>query len=551
MSRKKRLTVADIQLNTERKLDFTVKAVVERLLQNGLDSGLIDMELETVLRFWVDGAGAKGMAGFFEEHRWEGSAAVDPVKFEPAMDALGPAARALLLGIEEPDEEAAALDMLPWVRARMEERDWEGLLDILPLREDVERDLESGKIVFGPVYAKEIRSVTSDKGRSGTEARWIRVLAVKWLNYAVQRANEMVGREERGLDLMTKAAGMPLNVKWQNVDGKALFVKAPKMTVGLSWGFGASGLSGGYESAPNMAVLLPRGYKLLGVEAIKSAVAGENKAHTMTLPLELVPQEQPIPLALALTGVGTDVLSPVAGKMALALLTDTLVDPQKMRRTTFGELARLIYPDVDRLRPREFELVAEGLTMLDGIKVVWPNGRVDRIFDVQYFKGEPSKDAPLVLGLARSFLEGTLKDIAKETGHKALEGQFIYNFKAAMALDNRRPGMLRQYLRIQAMANDYWDYKTKAHTHESVPVAGIDPVTWAVWNNYMPNPDADSLDLTKRKAKSEALEKMEEDARELESMGLIVIDTWEKHRIRLLVNDETLAVWKKFREGRQ
>ena len=175
MSRKKRLTVADIQLNTERKLDFTVKAVVERLLQNGLDSGLIDTELETVLRFWVDGAGAKGMAGFFEEHRWEGSAAVDPVKFEPAMDALGPAARALLLGIEEPDEEAAALDMLPWVRARMEERDWEGLLDILPLREDVERDLESGKIVFGPVYAKEIRSVTSDKGRSGTEARWIRV----------------------------------------------------------------------------------------------------------------------------------------------------------------------------------------------------------------------------------------------------------------------------------------------------------------------------------------------------------------------------------------
>jgi hypothetical protein len=383
------------------------------------------------------------------------------------------------------------------------------------------------------------------------DARWIRVLAVKWLNYAVQRANEMSGREERGLDLVTTPAGMELKMKWQDVDGKALFVKAPKMTVGLSWGFGASGLSGGYESAPNMAVLLPRGYKLLGVEAIKSAVAGENKAHTMTLPLELVPQEQPMPLALALTGMSAEVLSPVAGKMALALLTDTLVDPQKMRRTTFGELTRLIFPDGQRLQAREFELVAEGLRMLDGIKVVWPNGRVDRIFDVQYFKGQPEKEAPLVLGLARSFLDGTLKDIAKETGQKALEGQFIYNFKAAMALSNLRPGLLRQYLRIQAMANDYWDYKTKAHTHESVPVAGIDPVTWAVWNNYMPNPDTDAQDLTKRKAKSEALEKMEADARELEQLGLIVIDTWEKHRLRLLVNEETLAVWKKFREGRR
>ena len=120
-----------------------------------------------------------------------------------------------------------------------------------------------------------------------------------------------------------------------------------------------------------------------------------------------------------------------------------------------------------------------------------------------------------------------------------------------MALSNRQPGMLRQYLRVQAMANDYWDYKTKAHTHESVPVAGIDPVTWAVWNNYMPNPDTDAQENNKRKAKSEALDSMEADARELERQGLIIVDAWEKHRVRLLVNEETLAVWKKFREGRK
>jgi hypothetical protein len=377
------------------------------------------------------------------------------------------------------------------------------------------------------------------KQADGKPAKWLRLLAWEWLLDAADKARERLEREAkaRRLDVKTVRAGA------------GDYARLPKLAAGISWAFGGAGvkLPEGYKAAPSMAALVPPGFALLR----ESDLA---KAHQTALPL-LVEGDDTPPLVLAVTGANRDVFTPVAAWLSVHIMAATWDKPDVLQGTTLRELAAAIYPDAPRLRSMHFESVAAALNMMRNARILWPTGYADALFYVPRWTWKTPApehlDAPLVVGLDQHFLQQTLPEITAATGVKSMNGTFLFNYTGTMHLPKDSPGLLRQYLRAEAIGATCYEFGTGKPTPDRVPEVPTE--RWAVLTNYLPSKsglDGKDPRPAGRVAKSKAIKRMLAHIDELADRKLVKVDRADTKAVRLLQTEADLDAWDAFRAGK-
>lgn len=371
--------------------------------------------------------------------------------------------------------------------------------------------------------------------KDGQPDQWLLVLTREWIQSA--------GREEA-----SKPRTVPLRLQDNSVSNAGRdYARVPKIAIPLTWAAGAGGKIideyEGYRVTPGMALYVPKHGGVI-VQGILNAQ--QNAAHTMTLPLEM-PEEQD-DVAIALSGSRREVMSLPAIKIATALWIHTRNDPDKMRTTTLRELAKIVYPNARQVQKPYLKSILEALNQLKQLSMIWSFGRKDSIFDVQTFRGIPDWDAPLTLGMAQSFVQGTLQEIncgTLKTGDqlKKLNGDFVLPMKAFGLM---KGGLWRQMVRVSAMANDYFDHKSRDPRPDLIKP--FRPDAWAALNNYITIASDHKTDSTGRKARSAELRQMKEDTEQLEAEGLLIIKEYSKDRILLHPTPEHIEARNKLRK---
>lgn len=305
-----------------------------------------------------------------------------------------------------------------------------------------------------------------------------------------------------------------------------------------SWAIGADGVTiddDTYAEQPSMLNRhVPRSWGLRQL----TQQPGKRRPHQLTLPLA---DGATVPLMVALTHP-TDagaVVPPLAGKVLLVLMAGARHGT--MVTTSLGELAKLVYPDAQRVQRRELARVVDGLRALADLRLVLPDDTeiplfvirtpraADRAFDEQGIAWE----LPALFG-------ATVRQHAP-----ALCGWFLINLSGAMRLDSRRPQLLRQYIRAASAWNDAHDPGTN-----QINPARVVPYTlesWAALNNTLSLRSVDYLasDRTaqdKRRPLSDDLRETSKSLDELADAGLIRIETLSRGReLRILPPDPYLA----------
>ncbi len=377
------------------------------------------------------------------------------------------------------------------------------------------------------------------KQADGKPAKWLRLLAWEWLLDAADKARERLEREAkaRRLDVKTVRAGA------------GHYARLPKLAAGISWAFGGAGvkLPEGYKAAPSMAALVPPGFALLR----ESDLA---KAHQTALPL-LVEGDDTPPLVLAVTGANRDVFTPVAAWLSVHIMAATWDKPDVLQGTTLRELTTAIYPDAPRLRSMHFESVAAALNMMRNARILWPAGYADALFYVPRWTWKTPApehlDAPLVVGLEQHFLQKTLPEITDATGVKSMNGTFLFNYTGTMHLPKDSPGLLRQYLRAEAIGATCYEFGTGKPTPDRVPEVPTE--RWAVLTNYLPSKsglDGKDPRPAGRVAKSKAIKRMLAHIDELADRQLVKVDRADTKAVRLLQTEADLDAWDAFRAGK-
>jgi hypothetical protein len=377
------------------------------------------------------------------------------------------------------------------------------------------------------------------KQADGKPAKWLRLLAWEWLLDAADKARERLEREAkaRRLDVKTVRAGA------------GHYARLPKLAAGISWAFGGAGvkLPEGYKAAPSMAALVPPGFALLR----ESDLA---KAHQTALPMIVEGDDTP-PLVLAVTGASRDVFTPVAAWLSVHIMAATWDKPDVLQGTTLRELTTAIYPDAPRLRSMHFESVAAALNMMRNARILWPAGYADALFYVPRWTWKTPApehlDAPLVVGLEQHFLQKTLPEITDATGVKSMNGTFLFNYTGTMHLPKDSPGLLRQYLRAEAIGATCYEFGTGKPTPDRVPEVPTE--RWAVLTNYIPSKsglDGKDPRPAGRVAKSKAIKRMLAHIDELADRQLVKVDRADTKAVRLLQTEADLDAWDAFRAGK-
>lgn len=383
------------------------------------------------------------------------------------------------------------------------------------------------------------------KTPEGKPARWLYMLAGPWLWERAEKEAERIAAENKA---------RPLAPRTVRTKSGSIHAQLPKMTAGISWAFGGQGiiLPEGYKAAPNMAALVPPGYALLKDSDLKKP-----KHYQATLPLLMDDEEAP-PMVLSVAGASREVFDAAAGWLAVYVMAATCDQPEYLIDTHIEALTRAIYPEAPRLRPEHYENTAAGLCLMRNARVLWPNGYADAIFYVPRFPWKiPEKEhltVPLKVGMDPFYLRRTMPDIVAATGIRSMAGQFVFNLTGAMALNKKKPGLLRQYLRVAATGNAIYAQRSGKPAPEQVPEINVE--RWAVLTNYLPS-TASRYMLGKeprpvgRVAKSKAIKRMLKDMGELEGLKLLKLDLSKDHKtVRLMLSDADLEAWAAFRAGK-
>lgn len=381
--------------------------------------------------------------------------------------------------------------------------------------------------------------------KEGKPSDWLYLLALPWLD-------ERAGKE--AVRLAAEEKTRPLTVRTVRTKAGSIHAQLPKMTAGISWAFGGQGvkLPDGYKAAPNMTALVPPGYALLKESDLKKL-----KHYQSMLPL-MVDGEDPLPMALAVVGTSREVFDAAAAWLSVYVSAVTCDQPQCLVETNLAALTKAIYPEAPRLQAEHYKNTTAGLCLMRNARVLWPNGYADAIFYVPRFPWKiPEKEhltVPLKVGMDPEYLRRTMPDLVAATGIKGLVGQFVFNLTGAMALNKKKPGLLRQYLRVAAMGNAIYALKSGKPAPEQVPEIPVD--RWAILTNYLPNTASRYL-LGKdqrpvgRVAKSKAIKRMLADLDYLRELKLLKCDVSPDHKtVRLTLSDADMEAWGAFRAGK-
>lgn len=317
------------------------------------------------------------------------------------------------------------------------------------------------------------------------------------------------------------------------------YVRLPKPISAASWAIGGEGveLDGNrYAAEPKVLVQrVPRAWAILPREAL-------TRPHQLSLPLADGTQ---VPLVVALTDGGA-VIPATAGKLLLVMFAGGCEG--RLVTGTLGDLARQVYPDAQRIQPRELVRVAHGLKVLENLRLVLPDDTELPLFSVQapIDPAHPRPDQCVGWELTRLFAHQV-----QAHGPK-LRGWFLLNLTGAMRLDSKRPQLLRQYVRACALWND-------AHA----PGGGefdpdrVEPYTaeeWARLNNTLSTRAVDYL-ASERKAQKKRdalaadLKTTRATLEELAGVGLIELSKRGRNQLLILPPDAYLEAHRKARRG--
>jgi len=505
-----------------------LNAALADLLRLAVETNHVTPETRDAMAGWLEAVNPEGLADWLEKGGWD---KVDEGKLDTELEAL--VAKYPLEEYQGPTAERLA-NFKDSFRTWLKIHAWaffvecpEGQLLDWPAGPAGQQFTACFEPIYWPVLAE------------GKPAKWLRVLAKPWLLEAADREAERLKRE---------AKARPLDFKTVRA-GAGDYARLPKLAAGISWAFGGAGvqLPEDYKAASSMAALVPPGFALLR----ESDLA---KSHQTALPL-LVEGDDTPPLVLAVTGASRDVFTPVAAWLSVHIMAATWDKPDVLQGTTLRELTAAIYPDAPRLQALHFQNVAAALNMMRNVRILWPNGYADALFYVPRWTWKTPDpehlDAPLVVGLDQHFLQQTLPEITAATGVKNMNGTFIFNYTGTMRLPKDSPGLLRQYLRAEAIGATCYEFGTGKPTPDRVPEVPTE--RWAVLTNYLPSKsglDGKDTRPAGRVAKSKAIKRMLAHIDELADRQLVKVDRADQKAVRLLQTDADLDAWDAFRAGK-
>jgi hypothetical protein len=529
---RKKLTVKDIFRLAEESLNRGMRAVLKRQAAQLSTKLVWSADLVAWIKGWIAAAHVNSLVVFLSENDGERWKQVDADALNSALDYLGPAVRASLLGLETPEEGAPLPDMLPWVRERMEQRDWEGLIAVAAPHERKEGDGE-----IEPWYDIEV-----DFMEVSLPPRWMRPLTMDWLLTVIQMQENAI----------------KLQMATYQIRAHGHYVKLPKVTAGIAWAMGRPGrearpdefsfpsIEAGFAKTPGIArLLLPRS-GLIQPEDLKHT---KFRAHTLQLPFAEM-EEPVVPLAVAIGTARQNVLSLPASKIGSMLLAILWNNRGRSCMASLREIHQVAYPN-QKLRASAVPQLLEALKQLDTASIAWKTGWTTRLFHAQQpaSQTDPDRDQPILLGLHPELQVKVAQVAVSQTGPPVnYNGEFIFNMKA---LELQSAGCWVQYMAAAAMFGNYWDYKTGKPKPGLIPAMPLEG--WAQLTNYMPDESLAVSDGARRVAKSTAIKQLMADTEELGAMGLIQLinpaSEWKAHGMIIHPTEDHLDAWARFRAG--
>jgi len=370
--------------------------------------------------------------------------------------------------------------------------------------------------------------------------RWLRVLALNWLDERLARALEAHNAK-------------PLRLRTIRHKGRD-YVKVPKVLAAVSWAMGGQAttveLDGHqYAQAPGMKTpgrlerafaKMPLSYALLPADAAK-------RPHQANLPIDM--GEEAPPLALAVVGaVQSGALSNAAGKLGFYLSAGWGLGVQKV---TLRELTTAMNPDAS-LRKTHFNTVATALEELRNLRLFMLNGLAHNVYYLPRTPWKELSPEAYDLPLLASMDPGLVELLTNRSGpFQSYRGDFLVDKTGAMALPTLESGLLRQYLRPAATWNAYFDPTTKAPDPRRQPTIPME--SWATYTNALPLAAVDYLAAEKRQRRgrnrmAEAITRILRELEDLAARGLVVVDKANRREVRLLMPERHLEAWWKAQE---
>jgi hypothetical protein len=350
-------------------------------------------------------------------------------------------------------------------------------------------------------------------------------------------------------------------------DGMA---KVPKVVAPVSWAWGGGCLEAGdcleaivqdgerYGVAPELARDIAEGVALLPKSHPLITGGWRKRPHQSSLPLGLGQGEQPLPVAMTEASAG-GLLSPLASKLMLLAMADPRVLGGGLVRVTVDELARALYPNAQRIQPPARNRVVEAAEEMGGLHIYNPEAlNMPRVFEVtarvaRRPDGSPEPDAQIWLGFSKAF-ERAWPDFTR--GRYA--GEFLVNLTGALGLDNRKPQLLRHYIRACAAWNASYLPGTDGRFNPAA-LPAFKPEDWGAMVNTLSPSAVEYLQgqtgarkggTTARKATSNARKLVMNDLECLaEQHGLIRLERAERGKFKPLPPEGYIEAWERIRKA--
>jgi hypothetical protein len=415
----------------------------------------------------------------------------------------------------------------------------------------------------GAEQAKRVRQKSREAWAAQKELSWLWVdlqspTGTKWVDLLADSLwlDRVHAQTER------RGAARPFSISSVRVEGGS-YVKMPKTMASLSWAFGAPGTRAveidgdSYALEPSAAtdaLLLPRTYPLF------SMLEGhERRPHQTVLPLEA--EETALPVAIV--NAAQYAITPLASKVALLVLAADDVKRGHMQSLSLSDLVRRLHPTAKRFQARELAAAENALRELRRIVAILPDGRDVALFDTAAFDPSlvagtgPSANVMVTWGLTRTFLDILARGVTggRLKGNE-FNGDFLINIDGAMRIPNKRPGMLRVYVRLAAHWNAYSiPGSGGAFDASRMPAYTIDRLATMANSysagvvEYLQANDRKALKASKRVQLSKERKSIRDDIEALEEMNLLRVEKAHRDEIRLLPPGAHHAAWEQMRKG--